>query len=236
MTRHWTTILTISLLAVLPRAYGGEYDFEGCGPERKLTDSAGRGDSPAGYSYPKFLRSGDRIVFVGQYSADGRKFRYSSVGLAGGKPDFYAESAGWSSGFYDADPAVHGSVCSAEHCVRDSSGEGPRWQNIILVTHRATGRTVPVSIGPGNHRAPSITPDGKKIIFSYNAAGRDDAFSLMIAGTDGSDAKVLVEGERRRHVNWLAAVSPDGRFVAYGKEGSYGPGYFFSDIYVKCLR
>ena len=236
MTRRWMTILAVSLLSAIPRAHSAGYDFEGCGPERKVTDSMAHRDSPSGYSYPKFLKDGERVVFTGQYSSNGRAFRYAVVGLGGGKPGFYAESGGWSSGFYAADPAVHAGACSAEFCVADSFGEHQPWQNIILLTHRRTGRTVPVSIGLGNHRSPTITPDGKKIIFSYNSRGRDDAFSLMIANTDGSDAKVLVEGESRRHVNWLPSVSPDGRFVVYGKEGSYGPGHFPSDIYVKCLR
>ncbi|MBI5882291.1 MAG: PD40 domain-containing protein [Elusimicrobia bacterium] len=236
MKTMWMIVLAVSLFATGPRAHSAGYDFEACGPERKVTDSAARRDSPSGYSYPKFLKSGGRIVFTGRYSSNDRAFRYDAVGLGGGKPEFYAESEGWSSGFYAADPAVHAGACSAELCVADSFGEHQTWQNIILLTHRGTGKTVPVSIGLGNHRSPTITPDGKKIIFSYNSRGRDDAFSLMIADTDGSDARVLVEGESRRHVNWLPSVSPDGRFVAYGKEGSYGPGYFQSDIYVKCLR
>ncbi len=237
MTKISTFLLALPLFAVLPSVHAGDADFATCGPERKVTDSAARRDSASGYSYPKFLKSGEGIVFTGPYSSDGRKFRYSVVGLGGGKPEFYAESEGWSSGFYRADPSIHGGDCSAEFCVRDTFfEEGPNWQSVILVTHRKTGKTVPVSIGLGNHRAPTITPDGKKIIFSYNAAGRDDAFSLMIADTDGADAKVLVEGERGRQHNWLPSVSPDGKYVVYGKEGSGGPGYFPSDIYVKCLR
>lgn len=196
--------------------------------ERRLTDASARNDNPSGYSYPRFLKGGDRIVFAGMYSSDGRLFRHDTVGLDAGQPLFYAE-ADSTAELYARDPAVHRGDCAGHLCVSDAFGAG------LLVTDRRTGERRSVSIGPGNHRVPVLTPDGARIIFVYNSKGNDDAFRLMVVGVDGGGPKVLVDGEGAREHVWLPAVSPDGRHVAYAKGRSNGPAHTKSDIYIRCL-
>lgn len=200
--------------------------------ERRLTDASGREDNSAGYSYPRFLKSGDRVAYVGPYASSDRLFRHDSIDLAGGTPVLFGE-APRTDVFYRANPAIHDGRCAGDLCVADTSGSV--YQSVIEVTDRRTKTTRLVSVGQGNHRVPVITPDGKLIVFSYNSRGNDDIFSLMTVGVDGSNPRVLVDGESARQLVWLPAVSPDGKLVAYAKRGAFGRGYTKSDIFLTCL-
>lgn len=227
-----------AVFVVLFLTVPGNASAEACA-ERRLTDASSRHDNRnnRGFNYPRFLKSGDAVVFNGTESDDDGLFRHDVIGLAGGTPRFYAE-AKWSWQLYRDDPAIHEGQCTEVLCVNYVEKSPGLYD--LAVMDRKTGKMSSVSVGSGDHRVPVITPDGKRIVFIYNPAGHDSSYSLMVVGIDGSDPKVLVAGENPNQTIWLPAISPDGKLVAYSK-GNYARGgvngtpYMKSDIFVLCL-
>src|SRR5262245_10167100 len=78
----------------------------------------------------------------------------------------------------------------------------------------ARGVPTPLAVGAGNHTAPFWFPDGKRVLFRFQAGGRQ---KLLARAVDGlSDAKVLFESETSKTPSgW----SPDGRVLLYVMPG-----------------
>jgi Tol biopolymer transport system component len=86
--------------------------------------------------------------------------------------------------------------------VRDTSA--------LFVLDTATGTTTRVTLGAGNQSTGIYSPDGRSIVFSWDAEGAYDLYRREV-GTGGEPSPLLVSSVWKFPESW----SPDGRFLSY---------------------
>ena len=221
-------LVTKELLIAALLAAPGLVCAEQCA-ERRLTDASANKNNEHGYYYPRFLKSGDSLVFAGDDNReDEGMLRLYALGLNGGEPRSYAK-APMSLELFEDNPDVYEGRCAQGLCVDDTRESNETYPPALKVIDQKTRKATILKIGRGQHMSPVITPDGKRMVFSY-MENSDEGYSLMIANIDGSDPKILVNGG----TTWMAGISPDGKLAAYAK-GAHGMDSKKSDIYVICL-
>ncbi len=86
----------------------------------------------------------------------------------------------------------------------------------IWVYHLRRGTFTRLTFGGGNSDFPLWTPDGKRVIY---ASERKSTYELFWKPWDGSGAEEKLGDATNLDAASPPAVSPDGKFVAYGKKG-----------------
>lgn len=87
-------------------------------------------------------------------------------------------------------------------------------------------RVVP-ALGDGvDYSLPAWSPDGKRIAFTVwtnkggvaqNIKNEDQTAAIWTMAADGSDRKLVVDGATDDAQDWIAAWSPDGKWIAYSR-------------------
>jgi len=80
----------------------------------------------------------------------------------------------------------------------------------LFVLDAATGMTMRVTFGAGNQTSGLYSPDGRHLVFSWDAQGAYDLFRKEVAGA-GEPIPLLVSGVWKYPESW----SPDGRFLSF---------------------
>jgi len=85
-----------------------------------------------------------------------------------------------------------------------------------LWTMSADGsNTRQITVGKGYDYAPSVSPDGKTVVFHSTRAG---GMNIWRIDADGGNPGQLSSGD----VDWAPSISPDGKWVVYASERSGG--------------
>ena len=126
-------------------------------------------------------------------------------------------------GMWGASWAPDGSWLVANH----GMGFSPPDANIDIWRVNRDG-SHPVNLtadSDANNAMPSVSPDGRSIVFR---SGRDGDFDLYLMKPDGTDVRRLTDGEG---TETMPSWAPDGRRIAFvwAKPGEHGPNH---DVYM----
>jgi len=144
-------------------------------------------------------------------SADGRSFvavqrqTISNVHLATqNAPELAIQITSGAGRYFDVAWTSDGKIIYAS----DAGGSAEIWE---MESNGADQR--PITNGAGRNYAPTVTPDGRSILFHSNRSGTWQVWQM---DRDGSNPRQLTESSDNS--NW-PAVSPDGRWVVYDRVG-----------------
>ncbi|MFL6292379.1 MAG: protein kinase domain-containing protein [Thermoanaerobaculia bacterium] len=162
-----------------------------------------------------------RIGFL-SISTDGRRILYASqdgranVERAQLDPDALAVTAPLSTVTEGPRRVLHARVSPAGDEVVISDVDAADQEDLFLVRADGTGEPRQLTRDPHKDRAPSWSPDGRRLFFSSNRSG---SYATWTIGRDGSGLELL--GPGRREPAFQPLPSPDGRWLAsVGKERS----------------
>ena len=162
-----------------------------------------------------------RIGFL-SISTDGRRILYASqdgranVERAQLDPDALAVTDPLTQVTEGPRRVLHARVSPAGDEVVISDVDAADQEDLFLVRADGTGEPRQLTRDPHKDRAPSWSPDGRRIFFSSNRSG---SYATWTVGRDGSGPEPL--GPSRREPAFQPLPSPDGRWLAsVGKERS----------------
>jgi Tol biopolymer transport system component len=162
-----------------------------------------------------------RIGFL-SISTDGRRILYASqegganVERAELDPDGPAVTAPLHTVTEGSRRVLHARVSPVGDELVISDVDAADQEDLFLVRADGTGEPRQLTRDPHKDRAPSWSPDGRRIFFSSNRSG---SYATWMVGKDGSGLEILEPS--RREPAFQPLPSPDGRWLASaGKERS----------------